>query len=171
MSRTVKLEIISAVVFILVILLGFAPWYSNRFSYWVQKSIIGWSPWPYPENYTGTIRYYDKYMRMVYSEDLVKGKKQGHLITYKEDGVVQLDEEWKDGHPWNGLCHFWEDKAWVARYKNGKIWDGCMRTHRNAENTCEYFVNGESVSEEIYRSHFSIPPNANLCLGLGYFNL
>ena len=149
----------------LLIIVGLfaTPWYSNRYSFWIQI-LVNYSFWRLPKNYTGEVDYRNMHIRLSHSERLVNGLQDGFTDTYDAHGHRLYHEEWKHGHPWNGICHFWEYKAWTMEYRNGVVWNGAAKSN----SIITYHLNGKVVTKQEYCTYHHIPQNAN-CYAMGWF--
>ena len=170
--RSVKFYILLLPIVILVVVF-LLPWYTNRYSFWLQVYLCGIYPGDMPgsnlsEHYTGKVEYWNSRLQLRYSKELVNGLQEGFTDSYDDQGRRIYHEEWKKGRPWNGFCHFWEDKAWLLEFRNGKIWNGADPCHDlNGNSMLVYYWNGVVVGKEDYCMKNHIPTDS-CCFGLDY---
>ena len=152
-----------------LIVLFALPWWNNKYSFVAQAEYAHWSFWNYPQNYTGKLLYYRKDFTVRAEENLVDGKEDGFQIVYDNCGNIKSREEFKNGLPWNGICHFWKDKNWVAEYKDGKVYNGAMNDYNasNGGQVMVYYLNGKIVDKDEYCDSHKVPRSTN-CFGLSF---
>ncbi len=148
-------------------LLSIPPW-QNRFA-WVVHSWL-WKATGIElhtlENYTGQVRSWDSEGRLRYEQSLLDGRPHGRWIEYNEDGTVVRVSEYRNGAPWDGVCHIFHQKAFLGEYKAGRPWNGYLPTGANGQRW-HCYIDGVEVSEHEYRQRKGIEPDATL-IGLGY---
>ncbi len=161
---TLSLMLLSALLILTVL---FLPWWTNRFSYVIQNYLI-WYPWDLPRHYTGVIRHYNTNFTLSLEKSLVNGERDGMELDFDDHGKVINSGEFRQGKPWNGFCHFREGKAWIAEYKDGRIYNGAMTDDSRVSH---YYVDGADVDKATYCKHYGMPETANCAWGLGFWKI
>ena len=143
-----------------ILLVLIMPWWWNRFAFIFQMHIIHRALWVLPDKYSGIVLWYNKSGGVAYKEELLDGMRNGLQISYDDFGNETHREEYKNDLAWNGFCHYWRDKAWIAEFRDGKLYNG--------ECFGKYAVNGVEFDADEYKSIMKIPAKAH-CVGLHYY--
>jgi hypothetical protein len=160
------LTIVLLIIFTFSICIAILPWWSNKYSC-ILQDYIGWSPWYLPNKYTGVVKRYYHNFTLQSEVSMKDGKYHGYWREFSNDGKLKIEGEWKNGLPWNGLCHFWPEKIWLAEYKNGAIYNGAMIDDEKSKDgqVIIYYLNGKIVNKDEYCDANNIPRTSD-CFGI-----
>jgi hypothetical protein len=135
------------------------PPYHNKYScvaqLWFGKLTGVWLHHR-PERFIGRLRIWDERGTLVFEHDYLDGKRHGQWREYNSN-VVTSSCTYSNDQPWEGLCHFWEDKSWLGEYRAGKPWKGRL-PHITGQGETEWksFMDGVEVSDEEYKRRLHI---------------
>ncbi len=142
------------------------PPYHNKYScvaqLWLGKLTGLWLH-HFPEKFTGTLQTWDERGNLVSQHDYLVGKRHGQWRDYDSNGVVTYSCIYSNGEPWEGMCHFWEDKAWLGEYHAGRPWNGCLpHVTERGETEFKSYIDGVEVSDEEYKRRLNINPTSTV---------
>lgn len=149
-----------------VVLVVIPPW-KSRIPCIVQGKILKWTGIYFHRFHTGTLRFWDERGQLIFEHDYNNGERHGRWIEYDAGGRKKSVSEYRNGDPWDGVCYIYDMKAWRGEYRQGKPWNGCLPVFDSQarRNDSRYFIEGQEVSEQAYKSRYQIPEN-HRCIGL-----
>ena len=157
------LIVLGVAMLILSLLFGLPP-HNNRFSCIAQGYFGQWTGiWihHFPERFNGVYQLWDEHGRLMFEHPYKNGLREGKWVEYGSNGVVAASCIYRDGEPWEGICHPFENKVWLGEYRAGKPWNGCLPVaDSTGVTTWICFIDGKQVSEERYKEIKQIDPSA-----------
>jgi hypothetical protein len=115
--------------------------------------------WPseVDEQYTGVVRIWDKWGTVREECSYRGGARHGIWKEYAEDGTLKWQCEYKDGEPWNGVCRIREWKAFMAEFRCGKPYNGCLWERDANDSSADVcFIDGRQVPVDEFMAHHKI---------------
>ena len=142
------------------------PPYDNRFSCMAQlwlENLTGLSLHHRPDHFTGTVRLWDERGNLLFQHPYLDGRRHGQWSDYSSTGMVRASCTYSNDQPWEGFCHFWEDKVWLGEYRAGKPWNGRLPwVTGTGETDWHSYIDGIEVSDEEYKRRVQIPATATV---------
>lgn len=167
-------SLFAIVLLLLATLLIWSP-FENRLACQFQMALHDWTglpilhSWPVyaDEQYTGIVRIWDKWGTLREEYGYKNGARHGLWRKYAHDGTLSSVCEYEFGRPWNGVCQIIEDKAWIAEYKEGQPYNGCVWENDTNDNSIDYcFIDGRQVSVNEFMARYKIEEEARDWLSL-----
>jgi hypothetical protein len=165
----VLLFIAEALLFLSPFQYKFACQFQMALREWTGLEAFRLHAWPSEsdDQYTGLVRIWDEWGTLRYERPYKDGGRHGLWKEYYEDGTLKSVCEYKNGLPWNGVCHLYEWKAWWAEYRDGKPYNGCMwENDANNVSIDHCYINGAEVSVNEFMAVHKIEEQARDWLSL-----
>ena len=119
---------------------------------------------------TGTLVYYDNRKGFKHQDYYSQGLREGIWRVWDKSGNLASQCEYRNNHPWDGVCQLVDNKSWFGEYKNGQPWNGyipkAVDGYYEQPEGWGYFIDCKELTYSEYNSRRGKPGSKSVFWGL-----